>query len=47
VKVTEFMLNSYKSFEQIVHQLYQVPNLSLTMHPFSISTDEQVPLNFL
>jgi len=23
-----------------------VPNLSLTMYPFSISTDERVPLNF-
>jgi len=24
-----------------------VPNLFLTMHPFSISKDEHVPLNFL
>jgi len=25
----------------------EVPNLSLTMYPFSISTDERVPLKFL
>jgi len=25
----------------------EVPNLSLTMYPFSISTDEHIPLKFV
>jgi len=29
------------------HSRSVVPNISLTMHPVSISTDEYVPLKFL
>jgi len=34
---------------EIIYLLFKsgVPNLSLTMYPFSISTDENVPLKFL
>jgi len=46
-QVVQLKINKYPTVPTQYDAKPGVPNISLTMHPFSISTEEHVPLNFL